>query len=182
MHDITFITSNPNKVKELGECLGFSIKHQNLDLPEIQSLSLEKVAIAKAEFAFREIKSSVLIEDNALIFSALNNLPGSFIKHFFESLKNEGLTKILNAYDNREALALSCFVLRDENGSKVFMGETKGVVADKPRGENGFGWDAIFMPAGSNMTWAEMSKEEKQKTSMRAKALEKLSDYLKNDL
>lgn len=179
MHDITFITSNPNKVKELGECLGISIKHQNLDLPEIQSLSLEKVAIAKAEFAFNEIKSPVLVEDTALIFSSLGKLPGPFIKHFLESLQNEGLSKLLNAYDNREAIALSCFVLRDEGGSKVFMGETKGVIADNPRGGNGFGWDAIFIPAGETRTWAEMTKEEKQKTSMRAKALDKLNARIK---
>jgi non-canonical purine NTP pyrophosphatase (RdgB/HAM1 family) len=179
MQKLTFITGNKHKAEELENYLGIAIDCYKLDLPEIQSLDLEEVAIAKAKEAYEIIGAPVLVEDTALTFSSLGKLPGPFIKHFLESLQNEGLTKILNTYDNRGALALSCFVLRDENGSKVFMGETKGVIADNPRGENGFGWDAVFIPDGETKTWAEMSKEEKQRTSMRAKALEKLSDYLK---
>ncbi len=174
MEKITFVTGNPNKVKELENYLGITINQQKLDLPEIQSLDLKEVAIAKAKTAYELLGAPVLVEDTALIFSALGKLPGPFIKYFLESLQNEGLANLLNSFENREAIAVTCFALVSENGVQTFTGETLGTIADKPRGEERFGWDAIFIPTGYTETWAEMSLEEKQKTSMRAKALEQL--------
>ena len=58
------------------------------------------------------------------------------------------------------------------------MGEVSGVIASQPRGDEGFGWDAIFIPDGSSKTWAEMNLDEKQQNSMRSLALNKLKRFL----
>lgn len=179
MEKITFVTGSADKARELENYLGIVVNQQKLDLPEIQSLDLEMVAIAKAEKAYDLLGVPVLVEDTALTFSALGKLPGPFIKYFLESLQNEGMTYLLNTYKNRNASAMTCFAFADKNGLQTFVGETLGTIADKPRGEEGFGWDAIFIPAGHTETWAEMSLEEKQKTSMRRKALDKIEMIFK---
>lgn len=178
MEKITFVTGNADKVRELENYLDIVVNQQKLDLPEMQSLDLEAVAIAKAQKAYELLGIPVLVEDTALTFSALGRLPGPFIKYFFESLQNEGLVKLLNNFEKREAIAIACFALADKNGVQAFVGETLGLISDKPRGEEGFGWDAIFIPDGYTQTWAEMTLEEKKKTSMRRKALDKLREYL----
>jgi non-canonical purine NTP pyrophosphatase (RdgB/HAM1 family) len=179
MEKITFVTGSADKARELENYLGIVVNQQKLDFPEIQSLDLEMVAIAKAEKAYDLLGVPVLVEDTALTFSALGKLPGPFIKYFLESLQNEGLVKLLNNFESREAIATTCFALADKNGVQTFVGETLGSVVDKPRGEEGFGWDAIFIPDGYTQTWAEMTLEEKQKTSMRRKALDKIEIIFK---
>ena len=62
---------------------------------------------------------------------------------------------------------------------EFFVGEVEGVVADVPRGENGFGWDNVFIPVGGeHKTFAEMTVDEKNKVSMRKRALDKFKVYL----
>lgn len=178
MKRFIFVTGNQNKAKELENYLGVTVTCQKLDLPEIQSLDLEEVAIAKAKKAYEIIKTPVLIEDTALTFKAMGKLPGPFIKYFLESLQNEGMTNLLNNYKNREATATTCFALAEENEVITFVGEVSGVIASQPRGDEGFGWDAIFIPDGSSKTWAEMNLDEKQQNSMRSLALNKLKRFL----
>jgi len=178
MKEITFITGNQNKVSELENYLNISILQRKLDLPEIQSLSLEEVATMKAKTAYDILGTPVLVEDSSLVLKALGKLPGPFIKYFLESIQSEGLVKILNVFDNREAVAEACFALADENGVRVFLGQTEGLISMEPKGEGGFGFDNIFIPKGDTQTWAEMKLAQKQKTSMRARALDKLKGYL----
>lgn len=178
MEKITFVTGNLNKVRELENYLGLKVIQKELDLLEIQSLDVEEVTKVKAQKAYDLLGEPVLVEDTALTFLTLGKLPGPFIKYFLESIQNDGLVKLLNTFESREAVATTCFALADENGVRTFIGETLGVIADKSRGEKGFGWDMIFIPMGCTETWAEMSMEEKQKTSMRRKALDKLKKYL----
>ena len=178
MKKITFVTGNLNKVRELENYLGLMVVQKELDLPEVQSLDVEEVAKAKAEKAYDLLGEPVLVEDTSLTFSALGKLPGPFIKYFLDSLKNEGLVKLLNNFESREATATTCFALADENGVQTFVGSAHGLVASEPRGEDKFGWDRIFIPVGYTQTWAEMSIEEKQKTSMRRKALDEFKSYL----
>lgn len=178
MEKITFVTGNLNKVRELENYLGVTVMQKELALPEMQSLDVEEVAKVKAQKAYELLGVPALVEDTALTFLALGKLPGPFIKYFLESIHNDGLVKLLNNFENREVVATTCFALADESGVQTFVGETLGVVADKPRGEDRFGWDMIFIPMGYTETWAEMSLEEKQKTSMRRKALDKLQKCL----
>lgn len=181
MKELTFITGNKNKAEQLGQYLNFNAKYTSLDIPEIQSLDLEEVAAVKAKSAYGILNAPVLVEDTSLRFEAFNGLPGTLIKWFFESVGNNGLCKMLDGYENRLAVAETCFALCDENGVHLFKGTYKGRVADFPRGETDFGWNPIFIPDGEVQTWAEMDFEQRAKTSMRRLAIEKLQVFLEEN-
>lgn len=176
--NLTFITGNPGKATQLATHLHHPVEHKKLDLHEIQSLDLEEVATHKAQEAYRMLSTPVLVEDTSLVLNALGPLPGPLIKWFLEALDNEGIARLLDGYEDRSAVAETCFALCDENGVTLFKAERKGTIAETPRGEKGFGWDPIFIPEGCDRTWAEMDTEEQKKTSMRRAALEKLQEYL----
>lgn len=180
MNKITFITGNAAKAEQLGRHLNMSVNHLKLDLPEIQSLSLEEVVEHKAKEAYKQIHSPVLVEDTSLVFSALGRLPGPLIKWFLTELKNEGLCKLLEPYKDRSAIARVVFGCYDGVKLQMFEGQIKGRIAESPRGEEGFGWDPIFIPSGWEKTWGEMTIEEQAQTSMRKIALQKLEKYYKS--
>jgi len=176
---LTFITGNPSKAEQLARHLDYSVAHQKLDLPEIQSLDLKEIVEHKAKEAYKQIKKPVLVEDTSLVFSALGKLPGPLIKWFLTELDNAGLCKMLDGYTDRSAHAEVCFGLYDGQELQIFDGGVKGTVAESPRGERGFGWNPIFIPEGSTKTWGEMTPEEQKETSMRRIALKKLEAFLK---
>jgi non-canonical purine NTP pyrophosphatase (RdgB/HAM1 family) len=179
MESITFITGNEAKAKQLGYHLDYPVEHVKLDLPEMQSLDLREIIEHKAKAAYAEVQKTVLVEDTSLIFNALGRLPGPLIKWFLEELKLEGLCKILDGYGDRSARAEVLFGLYDGKDFEVFAGEMKGTIAHRPKGEEGFGWDPIFIPEGHEKTWGEMNAEEQSQTSMRRIALKKLEAFLK---
>jgi non-canonical purine NTP pyrophosphatase (RdgB/HAM1 family) len=179
IESLTFITGNAEKAKQLGYYLYYPIEHVKLDLPEIQSLDLREIIEHKAKEAYASVHSPVLVEDTSLIFTALGKLPGPLIKWFFEELKLEGLCKLLDGYADRSAHASVLFGLYDGQDFEVFAGDMKGAIAKTPKGEQGFGWDTIFIPERCEKTWGEMTAEEQSETSMRRIALKKLEAFLK---
>jgi inosine triphosphate pyrophosphatase len=90
---ISFITGNPNKLKEFTQIIGdvspYLFDTKSIDLPEYQG-EPEEIAIAKCKTALEIAKSPVLIEDTSLCFNGLNGLPGPYIKWFLDKLKPEG--------------------------------------------------------------------------------------------
>jgi len=180
MEDLTFITGNPSKAEQLSRHLDVPVKHHRLDLPEIQSLDLREVAEEKARAAFQILGTPVLVEDTSLTFTALGRLPGPLIKWFLKELGNEGLTRILDGYEDRSCLAEVIFALYDGSEMRTFSGECAGRIAPRPLGEEGFGWDPVFIPEGHDLTWGLMSAEEQKETSMRRRALKKLERELRS--
>ncbi|MDQ3099310.1 MAG: RdgB/HAM1 family non-canonical purine NTP pyrophosphatase [bacterium] len=179
--NLTFITGNAGKAAELQAFLNIAIKHIKLDLPEIQSLDLKEISSKKAESAFSQISKPVLVEDVGLTFKSMGNLPGPFIKWFLTELKNDGLCKLLAGFEDKSATANIIYTIYDGKQMTYFEGECEGTISDLPRGENGFGWDQIFIPLGQEKTYAQMSIDEKNIVSHRGKALQKLQQYF-NDL
>lgn len=181
--NITFITGNKNKAEQLSKNLGISIKHQNLEIDEIQSLSLEEIVKDKAMKAYEILRSPVLVEDASLKYTAFGNLPGPLIKWFYKELGNSGLCRIINHYKkDRSALSEVLFCLYDGKEFKLFGGSKAGRISAYPRGEMGYGWDAVFIPEGSNKTRAEMDENERFETSMRKEAILKLKEYLLKEI
>lgn len=178
--ELTFITGNAAKAEQLGRHLDHPVAHKKLDLPEIQSLDLREVVEHKAREAYSHIHSPVLVEDTSLVFTALGQLPGPLIKWFLTELDNDGLSKLLNNYEDRSCVAEVCFGLYDGHELKTFEGKARGTVATTPRGEKGFGWDPVFIPEGHEKTWGEMDPEEQKETSMRRIALKKLEAHLRS--
>ena len=179
MHTLTFITGNPGKASLLNQYLDFPVKHTSIDLVEVQSLDLATIVEHKVKEAYRQVGGPVLVEDTSLRFLALGRLPGPLIKWFLTELGTDGLCRLLDNYADRSAVAEVLFGLYDGRSFQMFSGMVEGAIALTPRGSRGFGWDAIFVPAGFDKTWAEMKDEEADSTSMRMIALRKLEAYLK---
>lgn len=179
MKKITFITGNEGKTAELSRLLGFSLDHKKIELDEIQELDLEKLIRNKALSAFALIKSPVLVEDTSLTFEALGKMPGPFIKWFLKEMGNEGLCTLLNAFTNRRALFTSMFAYHDGNEMKLFSKSISGTISNKPKGNNGFGWDAIFIPTGATKTRAEMTHKEQDMYTARKLLIPLLKEFFK---
>lgn len=178
-YELTFITSHAKKAQELGRYLNYPVQHHKLDLPEIQSLDPIEVSRAKAAEAFRQLQRPVLIEDFSIRFEALGALPGPLVKWFLKELQPEGICRMLDGYSTRQAAAQTCFVLGDESGVHIFDGSAAGTIAEHPRGDHGYGLDAIFVPNGQEKTWGEMNEEEQMIYSLRRIGLEKLEAFLR---
>ncbi|SRR5579884_540239 len=179
LDSLTYVTSNPGKAELLRHALHFPVLHTTLDLLEIQSLDVATIIKQKAREAFQHVHSPVLVEDSSLQFVAWGRLPGPFIKWFLAELGPEGLCRLLEGTPERSAVASIHFGLYDGQAFHAFAGVREGSIALTPRGSHGFGWDSIFIPRGFHKTWAEMTGEEAQATSIRTIAFNKLEAYLK---
>ena len=179
MDVLTFGTTNEGKLKEVSEILGIKVEGIALEVDEIQSLDRTEVALKKAKAYFQEVNKPLLVEDNSLEFKGLNGLPGTFIDYFFKSLGNEGLVELLSHTRDRSATAYATLVYYESDSNyQIFTGEQTGKIAKFPRGDNGFGWDPIFIPDGDNRTLAELEPAEKAAISMRKKALAQFQKWI----
>lgn len=182
MTTIYFATTNPGKLKEAGEILNRQVKATPLEIDEIQSLDPLKVASAKAEAYYHQLQKPVLIEDVSLVFHALASLPGPYINDFSKALGNQGLIDLLENKGDKTALAQTTLVFCDGSGQPhTFIGQMEGRIAPKEIGNQGFGWDPIFIPNGYEKTLAQMSSEEKNQISMRRLAFNKFKSWLQNN-
>ncbi|POW20553.1 hypothetical protein PSHT_03409 [Puccinia striiformis] len=117
----------------------------------------------------------IFIQDTALCFKAMGDLPG-----FLEKLGLDGLNTMLEGFKNKEATALCTFAYCEPGKDPIlFVGATQGTIVP-PRGPTNFGWDPIFEVDGTGLTYAEMSSEQKNGLSHRSKALEKLRRHFSN--
>lgn len=173
-----FATGNKNKLREVNEILGMNLEQIDLDLLEPQGIDILEVVEEKAKDAFEKCGKSVLVEDTGLGFSAWNGLPGALIKWFMDTVDNEGIIKMMESETDRSATAKTVVGFYDGTECHTFVGEVHGEISQKVRGENGFGWDKVFIPISHDKTFAEMSPEEKNGISMRKMAIEKLKKYL----
>lgn len=178
MKDFIFISGNQHKVNQLTTWLGRPVEHQKLDTDEIQSLDMRAVAEHKARQAYKALRKPVLVEDVALTFDAMGKLPGPFIKWFLQELDVDGLCTLAADLEHQKAAASICYAWYDGVDMHFFECSVPGSISPEPRGSRDFGWNAIFIPDGSTKTYGEMTDDEKQPFSMRAKAIEDLRAFL----
>ncbi|MEM9776232.1 MAG: non-canonical purine NTP pyrophosphatase [Chloroflexota bacterium] len=177
--ELLLATGNQHKARAIELILDRPIKIISLDLPEIQSIHVSEVIEEKAKVAFDLIGQPVLVEDTSLSVHAWNNLPGALIKWFLESVGNDGICQMLQSYEKLEATAETCIGYFNGQQFISFSGLMEGYISRQPKGENGFGWDPIFIPDGWDKTIAEMSNAEKEGfVSMRSRATLKLKTFL----
>ncbi|GMT43126.1 MAG: non-canonical purine NTP pyrophosphatase [bacterium] len=180
LKSVKFVTGNPGKLREAREILGIDMEQADVgDLEEIQTIHVEELIRRKAEDAYGKIRVPLIVEDTGLAFKAWNGLPGALIKWFLKTVGNDGLLRMLGGEKDRSALAQCFIAYHDGVGIEVVKGEIAGTVALSVRGENGFGWDKIFIPEGHNRTFGEMASEEKNSFSMRRRAFENLKKLMK---
>ncbi|KAF4507595.1 hypothetical protein G6O67_004077 [Ophiocordyceps sinensis] len=177
---VTFVTGNHNKLREVKAILEPTIRIQStaLDLDEIQG-TIDDVTEYKCHKAADLVNGPVLVEDTALCFHALGELPGPYIKWFLSAIGLEGLNNLLAAYTDKSADAVCTFGYSPGPGQKplLFQGRCPGNIVPS-RGPSHFGWDPIFEFRGQ--TFAEMNGAQKNAISHRARALKLLQDWFKN--
>ncbi|MDO8649972.1 MAG: non-canonical purine NTP pyrophosphatase [Candidatus Berkelbacteria bacterium] len=174
---LIFVTSSTSKLAELSSIVP-NVEHLEMDLPEIQHIDPKVVIESKIKEALKSRKGEFIVEDTSLYFDSLNGLPGPLIKWFMKALGNEGLATMVRKLDNSKAVAKTLIGYgKSATEIEYFEGAVEGMIVE-PRGAQGFGWDAIFLPDGHDKTFAEMSQEEKNSLSMRKVAAIKLRNFL----
>lgn len=170
MTSFVLVTGNPGKIAEARLALGTDLEAVELDLPEIQSLDYREVLQAKAEEAWRRIGRPLVVEEAGLDLVALNGFPGPLVKWMLEAVGAEGIARTAAALGDVRASA-RCFLLyKDASREIVAEGQTEGIAILPGRGNNGFGWDPVFLPHGSKLTFGELTGAEKSAVSHRGKA------------
>lgn len=186
---ILFATANPNKVREVLELLDDGINIVSLkeigcyeDIPETQP-TIEGNALQKARYVIDNYKVDCFAEDTGLEIEALNGEPGVYSARYAgekrDSEANMALVlKKLEGKTNRKAHFKTVVALSINGEEFTFEGIAKGHIATSKSGMKGFGYDPIFIPEGYDISFAEMSQEEKNKISHRGKAIDKLKSFL----
>ena len=175
---IHFVTSNPNKLRELSNLLQKELLQVDLDLMEIQTSDLKLLVENKLSQAWMGLQKPVIVEDTSLYFEAWGNLPGPLVKWFVKDLGAEGMYRSLQNFDDFRAKAVCCLgYTSDGVNLHLFEGEVRGQVV-APRGSSGFGWDQIFNPEGTTSTFAELDEVEKGKYSPRGCSASRFRAFL----
>ncbi len=175
-----FVTSNQNKLREVRELLHIPVENVNLDLEELQDTNLEVILRHKVKCAYEAVQSPVMVEDVALFFNTWNALPGPLIKWFLKELGVAGVVRALSAFEDKSAKAVCGIGYTDGQSIQIFQGIAQGKIVP-PRGEHGFGWDCIFQPEGSLLTYGEMNSTTKNKISVRRQALDQFKIFLEEN-
>jgi non-canonical purine NTP pyrophosphatase (RdgB/HAM1 family) len=179
LSDLVFVTSNLGKLREAESVLGVKLDHQALDLVEVQSLDLAEVVRDKARTAFSRILRPVLVEDTALELAGLGGFPGPLVRWLLVTVGPAGISRIAHAFGDPRAVARCMAWASDGAEEVVGTGVVRGMIAERPRGRKGFGWDSVFIPEdGGDRTYGEMALAEKNLISHRRKALESLKKAL----
>jgi XTP/dITP diphosphohydrolase len=181
---IFFATNNFHKFDEARRVLAehkIAVGMLRVKALEIQSDSLNDIAQASAIDAFKRCRLPVIVEDAGLFVDVLNGFPGPYAAYVYKTVGNTGLLKLMGKVAYRKATFKSAVVYYDGHGAPVcFEGEAAGKITNEERvgkGKSGFGFDPIFQPAGGAKTFAEMTLEEKNSFSHRAKAISKFADW-----
>ncbi|MEM1605176.1 MAG: XTP/dITP diphosphatase [Fervidicoccaceae archaeon] len=183
MRRIYFATSNKNKFNEASRILekyGYELVLFSFEKKELQSTDLGEIALQSALIAYTYVNAPVVVEDSGLFIKALNGFPGPFSSYVYKTIGVRGVLKLMEGVTDRSAYFEAAVAIVMPPFERVFKGSVYGRIADSPRGTGGFGFDPIFIPENEDKTFAEMSVEEKNKYSHRARAFEKLGIWLKS--
>lgn len=177
-------TGNVHKFHEARRVLAefdIAVAMLNIRVEEIQEDDIEKVARASALYAARSSHLPVIVEDSGLFIRALKGFPGPYSSYIYRTIGVEGVLKLMEEINDRNAYFRSVIAFCEPRKKEplCFHGEVYGKITTEARGSGGFGFDPIFRPRGEGKTFAEMSVEEKNRLSHRARALRKFARWYK---
>ena len=193
MHTLIFATNNRNKVAEIQSLVGpnftiIPLKEAgiDIDIPEPHD-QLEANALEKAMTIFNMTQQNCFSEDTGLEILALDGAPGVKSARYAGENSNpqaniDLVLSKMTGVENRTAQFRTVICLIWENQTYYFEGICKGQILNNMQGENGFGYDPIFIPLGFDRTLAQMSLQEKNSLSHRAIAFQKMLEFLKEKL
>jgi XTP/dITP diphosphohydrolase len=189
MHTLIFATNNRNKVAEIQSLVGpnftiIPLKEAgiDIDIPEPHD-QLEANALEKAMTIFNMTQQNCFSEDTGLEILALDGAPGVKSARYAGENSNpqaniDLVLSKMTGVENRTAQFRTVICLIWENQTYYFEGICKGQILNNMQGENGFGYDPIFVPDGASKSFANMTMEEKNQFSHRKKAVTQLFEFL----
>jgi XTP/dITP diphosphohydrolase len=189
MKSLVFATNNQHKLEEVQAIIGdnFQLKSLkeigcNADIPETGTTFNEN-ASQKSKYIFEHFQVNCFSDDSGLEVDALDGEPGVYSAHYSGSRDSETNMQLvldkLGNNPNRTARFRCVISLILDGKEHFFEGAVEGSIAHERSGKAGFGYDPIFKPRGYEVTFSEMSPEEKNSISHRAKAMAKLVEFLK---
>jgi XTP/dITP diphosphohydrolase len=186
---LVFATHNKNKAAEIQKMVNdpyevITLTDLNIldEIPETGS-NLQANALIKARYVHQMLGYNCFADDTGLEVGALNGEPGVHSARYAGTAKNDNanmdliLQKLYNQ-SNRSARFVTCICLFWMDEMYVFEGELRGKIIDTKIGNNGFGYDPIFMPDGYDITLAQMDMFSKNQISHRGKAFKKMAEFL----
>lgn len=200
---IVFATNNSHKLQEIRDILGNEFEIVSLkeigcdvDIPETGD-TLEENALQKAQYVYDHYHISCFADDTGLEVEALNGAPGVHSARYAEGTDHDSeanmnkLLQELEGKENRQARFRTVICLIEKKDvcpcgctsiKKVhrFEGIVNGTIATEKHGTEGFGYDPIFIPEDYNKSFAELGENIKNCISHRAKAVDKLAEFLKS--
>lgn len=181
--ELTYVTGNWAKIlsaRQILEPLGFKVNQEKLETIEIQNDDIEEVAKYSAKWASEKLKCNVIKNDTGLCIEALNGFPGTYTHYVDDTLKEDGILKLMEGIENRNAYFKEV-IAYCEYGSKpiTFVNITKGTIAEYKSGKYGWSWDFIFIPKGQTKTLGCFPDEERF-AYWNMDGYHKLANYLKN--
>ncbi|VAX25090.1 Nucleoside 5-triphosphatase RdgB (dHAPTP, dITP, XTP-specific) [hydrothermal vent metagenome] len=191
MTELIFATGNKGKlaeVQKIFENTNFKIisLYDLGEVPDIEETgsTFAENAVIKAEAIYSLHKLPVIADDSGLAVEQLNGEPGIYSARYAGENctyddNNKKLIKVLQQYDTPHKAKFVCSAIYYDGENKITaVGELPGKIISEFRGTNGFGYDPIFVPDGFDRTLAELTTEEKNKISHRAKAFNKLKTHI----
>ena len=188
-------TNNKGKLKEIRDLLPknittLSIAEFKLKSPRENGKSFKENSLIKSKYFSKKTNLMCLADDSGLEIDILDKNPGIYsarwggrnsdfnkaIKRVYKELKKKDKYWRNNKIKARFVCALSISYL----SKKIccVIGKVEGIISDKPRGKNGFGYDPIFIPINKNKTFGEMKPIQKYKLDHRSKAFKKIKKFL----
>lgn len=189
MQDIVFATNNQHKLEEIRRIVGGKFRILSLkeigceeDIPETAD-TLEGNALMKARFVKERYGYDCFADDTGLMVDALGGAPGVYSARYagpgHDSAANMALLlKNLDGVTERSARFVTVIALILNGKEMTFEGRVEGEILTAPAGTSGFGYDPVFKPTESSVSFAEMSADAKNAISHRGRATAKLMAYL----
>lgn len=188
---LVFATNNPNKLAEIRMLVPSSIEIMSLkdincneELPETSD-NLEDNAAQKAYYVFDNYGFNCFADDTGLEIDALDGRPGVYSARYAgeKCIAEDNMQKVLSEMkgeDNRDACFRTIISLVIDGKEFQFEGQVDGQIIPEKWGDQGFGYDPIFLPDGFEVSFAQMSVQKKNEISHRGLAVKKLIEFLKN--
>ena len=189
LNRLVFATNNKHKLEEIRHVASLHIHLLSLsdlgftgEIPEEED-TIEGNAAQKAWFIYDKYGINCFADDTGLEIDALHGEPGVYSARYagkncsFEDNMNKVLAA-MEGIENRKARFRTVIALVENGKLTTFQGEIRGVITREKHGQQGFGYDPVFLPDGFDRTFAEMDLAEKNRISHRALAVQKLIDYL----
>ena len=189
-----FATSNRHKLEEVQAMLPRSLQIKSLsdihftgDIPETE-MTIEGNALQKARYIYERYRVPCFADDTGLEAEALDGAPGVYSARYAgvqgtsEERAKANMAKLLQALsqkNNRKARFRTVIAYIDaDNNPHLYEGIVNGVITEEAAGNEGFGYDPVFMPDGYHVTFAQMPLDEKNQISHRSRAFRKFAEAL----